>query len=154
MQYTPWLYPTPITAVTFTPEGGLAIGMINKTGAVSIKGMTVDIYRATAIDGAVDYTTQGVPDCIGAIYDAGVVDGGLMRVVVAGIAQVMFVNAATRGYLARTFIAADNNYEAGKALSEAVPSAPFATDRHFSEIGHIIESTSAPGLARVVLHFN
>jgi hypothetical protein len=154
VQYTPWQITNPITAITMTPEGGLAVGFINKTGAVSVRGMTVDIYRATAIDGAVGYTTQGVPDCIGAIYDAGVVDGGLMRVVVAGIAQVMFVNAATRGHLARTFVAADGNYEAGKALSEAVPTAPFATDRHFSEIGHLLESTSVPGLARVVLHFN
>ena len=74
--------------------------------------------------------------------------------VVSGIADVYFVGNTTRGYLARTFITGDAGYVTGQALSEAVPTAPFSTDKHFCEIGHILSSRTGAGLARVNLHFN
>jgi len=68
--------------------------------------------------------------------------------------DVYFWNAATAGYLARTGLSADTGEVAGQALSEAFPSAPFTSDKHFCEIGHITQTTAAPGLARTILHQN
>jgi len=45
-------------------------------------------------------------------------------------------------------------YIDGQAKSEAVPTSPFATDKHFSEIGHVLESRTGEGLAKVYLDFN
>lgn len=136
--------------VRITPEGGLAIQYINQTGETSVKGTTV---RITA-DSTVGKTAINVPDCIGVIYNSGIPVGQKVWVVISGVAQVLFKNATTAGYLARTFVTADVGSVVGKALSEAVPTPPFANDKHFCEIGHIIETVGAPGLARVNLHFN
>jgi hypothetical protein len=141
--------------VMFTLEGGLAVKMINKTGGVSVKGTVVDPYEAAAIDGAVRKIVKDIPDPIGVIYDDGIPDGQDVWVVVSGIADVYFVGNATRGHLARGFITADGaSYVAGQALSEAVPTSPFATDKHFYEIGHVLESRTGAGLAKCILHFN
>lgn len=136
----------------FTPEGGLAVKLTNKTGAESIKG-----YCVTANDGqnnSVKLVPVGEPDCIGVFYDSGVADGAEAWVVISGIAQVYFWGETTRGYLARTGLAADTGEVAGQALSEAIPTSPFGVDKHFCEIGHCLESRIGEGLARVVLHFN
>ena len=42
----------------------------------------------------------------------------------------------------------------GQALSEALAAPPFATDKHFYEIGHVLESRVGAGLAKCILHFN
>jgi len=134
-----------------TDEGGLAIQYINETGEVSVKGTTVHITAAWTVG----KTAVGVPDCIGAIYNSGVAIGDWVWVVVSGIADVLFTNQTTAGFLGRTFVAADAGGAVGKALSEAVPTPPFANDKHFCEIGHIIETNSGPNqLAKVNLHFN
>lgn len=135
-----------------TPIGGLFVRLINKTGAPSQKGCTVSL--SSAGDNFFIKTVVGIPDCIGAVYDDGIADGNLCRVVISGIADVLFVGNTTSGNLARTFIATDPTADAGKALSEAVPSPPFATDKHFCEIGHVLDSRVGAGLARVNLHFN
>jgi hypothetical protein len=96
----------------------------------------------------------GVPNCIGVFLESGVADGAEAFIVVAGIADVYFWDSATRGQLARTGIAADTGEVSGQALSEAVPSSPFATDKHFCEIGHVLESRTGAGLAKCILHFN
>jgi len=133
-----------------TPDGGLAVPYINQTGGASVKGQTVHITA----DGTVGLTAQGVPDCIGIVYQSGIPAGDLVYVVVSGIAEVLFIGNATAGHLARTFIAADGGFVAGQALSEAVPLPPFDSDKHFAEIGHVIDSRVGAGLARVNLHFN
>jgi len=135
-----------------SPEGALLIKLINATGNPSIKGYTVDI--STTTNNAVRLTTQGVPDCIGVFYESGIPDGTEAWIAVSGIADVYFVSATTVGYLARTFIAADADYVSGQAKSEAVPTPPFDTDKHFCEIGHILETRLDAGLAKCVLHFN
>lgn len=137
--------------VRITPEGGLAVQYINQTGETSVKGTTVCITA----NSTVGKTAINKPDCIGVIYNAGIPVGQKVWVVISGVGQVLFVNATTAGYLARTFVTADGGTGVvGKALSEAVPTSPFASDKHFCEIGHIIETVGAPGLARVNLHFN
>jgi hypothetical protein len=137
--------------VKITPEGGIAVQYINQTGEVSVKGTTVHITGPMTVG----KTAINQPDCIGVIYNAGIPVGQGVWVVVSGVAQVLFSTATTAGYLARTFVTADGGaFVAGQALAEAVPSSPFASDKHFAEIGHVAETIAAPGLAKVNLHFN
>lgn len=95
-----------------------------------------------------------VPNAIGVFYESGIADGAYAWVVVSGIADVYFIGNTTIGQLARTGLSADTGEVAGQAIAEAVPTPPFATDKHFCEIGHILESRVGAGLAKVVLHFN
>lgn len=135
-----------------TVEGGLAVKLTNKTGAASVKGYVVSNSTTTA--SAVELIVQGEPDPIGVFYESGIADGAEAWVVVAGIADVYFIGSTTLGYLARTFIAGEAGYVTGQALAEALPAAPFATDKHFCEIGHVLEARVGAGLAKCVLHFN
>ena len=135
-----------------TPEGGYAIKLINKTGGASVKGYAVTTSDTT--DNAARNIVVDVPNPIGVIYESGVADGQPMWVVVSGIAEAYFQNAPTRAFLARGFITGDTGYVSGQIKSEALPTSPFATDKHFYELGHILETKGAPGLAKMVLHFN
>jgi len=141
--------------VRLTTEGGIAIKMLNKTGGTTVKGEVVTSYDATAIDNAVKKIVKDVPNPIGVFLDSGIADGDYAWVVVSGKAYVYFVGNTTRGHLARGFLTADGgSYVTGQALSEAVPTSPFSTDKHFFEIGHVCESRTGAGLALVDLHFN
>ena len=135
-----------------TGSSGDVVTMINKTGGVSIKGTVV--CQSATVDLAVDKIAVDIPDPIGVIAEDGVADGDPVLVIKSGIADVLFIGNTTRKHIARGFVTGDAGYEAGKALSEAVPSAPFATDKHFYEIGHVLESRVGAGLAKVMLHFN
>jgi hypothetical protein len=138
-----------------TAEGGLAVKLTNKTGGASVKGEVVTVYNDSAIDHAVEKIVVDIPNPIGVFYESGVADGAEAWVVVSGIADVYFVSDATRGHIARGFLTADGaSYVTGQALSEAVPGSPFAADKHFYEIGHVLESRTGAGLAKCVLHFN
>jgi hypothetical protein len=139
--------------IKFTKEGGLAVKLINKTGSASVKGNLVEPSDTTNF--AVDLVVKDVPDPIGVFYDTGVANGQPAWVVIAGIAEVYFVGNTTRGHFARGFLTADGgSYVVGEALSEAVPTSPFANDKHFYEIGHVIETRTGAGLAKCILHFN
>lgn len=138
-------------AIKFTPEGGLAIKLINKTGAPSVKGNVVTPGGATS---SVELVPIDVPNAIGVFYESGIADGSSAWVVVSGIADVYFIGNTTIGQLARTGLTADAGEVAGQAIAEAFPVPPFATDKHFCEVGHILESRVGAGLAKVVLHFN
>lgn len=140
--------------IKVTPFGGLAIKVLNKTGSNSVKGEVVTVYNTTAIDMAVKKIVVDVPNPIGVFLDDGVPDGLPAWIVFSGIAYVYFVGNATRGHIARGFLSADAGYVIGRALSEAVPVSPFSVDKHFYEIGHVLESRVGAGLARVDLHFN
>lgn len=135
-------------------DGGLMIKLINKTGAATVKGEVVCPYSATAVNNAVKKILVDEPDPIGAFYESGIADGSEAWVVVSGIADVYFVGDAVRGHFARGFITGEASYVTGRVLSEAVPTSPFATDKHFYEIGHVLESRTGAGLAKCVLHFN
>lgn len=135
-----------------TGDSGNIITLINKTGEVSVKGTVV--CPSATVDLAVQKIVEGVPDPIGVIYEDGIADGQPVRIVKSGIADVLFIGSTTRKHIARGFITGENGYVAGKALSEAVPTSPFASDKHFYEIGHVLESREGAGLAKVELHFN
>ncbi|MCK5612882.1 hypothetical protein KAR91_64005 [Candidatus Pacearchaeota archaeon] len=139
-------------SITITPEGGLAYWMINKTGAPSFKGAVLETHASVA--NAFDLAGVGDPDPIGIIYDDGIADGELCRVVFSGKAEVFYVGSVTLHYFARVTVSADTDDEAGKAIAEAVPTSPFSTDKHFQEIGHVLEARTGAGLALTNLHFN
>ena len=134
-----------------TPEGGIAVRMINKTGGASVKGHIVQPEGST--NDAVELTIGGDIDPIGIIYDADIPDGNLVWVIVAGIADVLYSNTVTRATFSRVSTAGEG-LPNGVAVNEALPTPPFATDKHFQEIGHPIESRTGAGLARTILHFN
>lgn len=136
----------------FTPDGGVAIKKTNKTGAASIKGYCVT--TGGTVDNSVILVGIDIPNCIGVFLESGIADGDDAWIVISGIADVYFWGSTTRGHLARTGLAADTGEISGQALSEAIPTSPFATDKHFCEIGHVLESRTGAGLAKCVLHFN
>lgn len=139
-------------ASNVTPEGGEFVILMNKTGGLSVKGTVVSASSTT--DLAVQKIVEGVPDPIGVIYEDGIADGEPVKVVKSGIADVLYIGSATRKHLARGFLTGENGYVSGQALSEAVPTSPFASDKHFYEIGHVLESREGAGLAKTMLHFN
>lgn len=138
--------------LNLTPEGGFFVNLVNDTGAVSVKGTVVT--SSSSVNNGCSKIIVDVPDAIGVIYDDGVANGQPVRVVTSGIADVYFIGNTTRKHLARTFITGDAGYVIGQALSEAAPTSPFASDKHFCEIGHLLESRTGAGLAKVSLHFN
>ena len=136
-----------------TPEGGLAVKLTNKTGALSVKGEIVT--PNTSFNNAVTKIVVDIPVPIGVFYESNILDGQEAFIVVSGIADVYFVGNTVRGHLARGFLTADGgSYVSGQAISEAAPVSPFATDKHFYEIGHVLESRVGAGLAKCILHFN
>ena len=128
--------------------GSLLEWMVNKTGAPSVKGMVVD---AGPIDNS--FVSTGVNDDhpVGVVFDAGIADGSLCRVVKGGRAQVLLKNgtASTSGNWVKT---AD---VAGRADATLVGPPGFNVT-HFQEIGHCQETKGAGVgvLAWCSLHFN
>lgn len=136
-----------------TPEGGYAVLLTNRTGGASVKGEVVT--ASSSYDNSVSKIVVDVPSPIGVFYQSGVANGQPAWVVVSGVADVYFVGSTTRGHLARGFLTSDGAaYVSGQALSEAVPSSPFAADKHFYEMGHVLETRTGAGLAKCILHFN
>jgi hypothetical protein len=139
-------------AVKFTPYGGVAVQMLNRTGSTTVKGTLVTTHAT--YDNAVTICSVDVPNCIGVFLETGGADDTMAWVVISGMAEVYFSGSATRGHMARVGVSQDIGEVNGQAISEAVPTSPFATDKHFAEIGHVAQSRTGAGLARVVLHFN
>lgn len=137
-----------------TAEGGIAIPLINKTGAPSIKGTLVNTEANT--DFGVNTVAADEPDIIGAIYQDGIPDGESVLVVISGAAQVLLEDGttATRGYWCRV-----SATQAGRAdITNAEPPGGTinAIDAHFKEAGHALESVGSGTdvLATIILHFN
>lgn len=133
-----------------TPEGGVAVRYTNKTGAPSVKGTVVSL--STSVANAV-ISQANTYDAIGAIYEDGIADGSPVWVVVSGRAQVLYKNAtgSTMGNICLSD-AVD-----GRASDVANPGSGLpATDLHFTEIGHVMETKTGGTnvLVYVNLHFN
>jgi uncharacterized membrane protein YqaE (UPF0057 family) len=127
-----------------TEDGGFAIKAVNATGAPSVRG---EIVTPTA--GGMTKIVVNVPNPVGVWLEDGVANGAEGWVVQSGRAFVKFISPPTAGYLARGFVSGDSGYVPGRALSEPFPSPPFATDKHFYEIAHVIDSNGYCNL-----HFN
>lgn len=136
----------PATA-RLTSEGGLAVLLINDTGAPSVKGSMVQ--ASASVDGAVSLSAPY--ECIGVIYNSGVADGDPVWVVVSGVAEVLLkdTTAATRGY----WVGVSSTLGRADATNAAPPG---LVDAHFTEVGHCLQSATAGTdvLVKVALHFN
>ncbi len=128
-----------------TPEGGFAVRLTNKTGAVTVKGQIVS-HEGTVAN-AFDLTAVDANHCLGVVYESGVVDGAPCWVVVGGIAQVLMKNAATMGHICRIPLTADDGEAAGYAM-DAVQSGTASVYK----IGDVLETADAEVLCKVLLH--
>lgn len=135
-----------------TNEAGFQIKLTNKTGANSVKGDIVEPSDTT--DRGFKLIPVGGIDPIGVVYETGIADGAECWIWLQGIVEVRYQAATTRDYFARVTVSADTDDAAGVAIAEPLPTSPFATDKHFQEIGHVMESIGAAGLALTVIHFN
>ena len=72
-----------------TPEGGIAIKLINKTGANSVANAAVT--ASSSHDNAVELAKMNVEgegaQCLGAFYESGVADGSAAWIVIAGLGK-------------------------------------------------------------------
>lgn len=135
-----------------TPDGGIAVRVINGTGANSVKGTILE--PSSVLDRAVKLVDIDDFDPIGIMYSNNVPDGDEVLIIISGIAYVLYSTAVTRATFSRCPNSGDGSATAGYAINEALPTPPFATDDHFREIGHPIESRGTPGLALTAIHFN
>lgn len=138
--------------VKFTPEGGLAVRLINKTGAASVHGNLVSTYSATAVNEAFRLSATTSYEHVGVVYEAGVADGSLCWVVVSGIAEILIDNSQA---VALNDLLLSSTSTAGRAdVAAAVP--PVSDADHFREVGHAISSCTAgtDNKVKVLLHFN
>jgi hypothetical protein len=138
--------------VVLTPEGGIAISLLNKTGVTSVKGSVVSCASST--DNAFILQANEF-DAIGVVYQSGIADGSACLVVVSGIAEVLLKNttASTRGYWVKS---ADTDGRADATTALPTGGSFAGVDDHFKEIGHCLE-TKVGGtdvLAKIVLHMN
>ena len=91
-----------VPLVKLTQEGGIAVKLLNKTGATSLRGTLVEID--TGLDEAVKTGVINSTAITGVVYQSGIDDGFNMWVVVSGIAYVLMkdATAATRGQYVST----------------------------------------------------
>lgn len=118
----------------FTPEGGLYITYINGTGATSVKG-TIVVCSSTQ-DNAVSIAPASSLMPIGVVYDNGIANGGNIKVVVLGKAQVLLINGttSTRGYWCGV------GTTAGRMTQQ---SSPPSSATHNSQIGTALQSIAS-----------
>lgn len=138
---------TPVSNTKITNEGGIAVRMLNKTGANSVKGSCVQISDTT--DNGFKLTVTGGFTAIGFVYESGIADGSLCWVVVTGIAEVLIEDSVAT---VRGDILIPSGTVAGRVMPQALPTSA----QHFQEVGHPIESKSAGTnvLAKITIHFN
>lgn len=138
--------PDKIGSMKMTNEGGLAIRLINDTGAPSIKGTIVD---AGSID--FSFSVEGINGInpIGVVYEDAIADGNFVWIVISGLAQVLLQDglASSVGNWCGTSSVAIGRVQA----SISPPAAP----THDQEVGHFVESkiSGVDVLAFVVLHY-
>ena len=72
--------------VGITEEGGFFVSLINKTGVNSVKGSVV---RISATQNAFELNPTSGTLWFGVVYESGIADGSLCRVVIRGIAEAL-----------------------------------------------------------------
>ena len=127
-----------------TPEGGFAVRLTNKTGAVSVKGQIVS--HKDTVARAFDLTAVDANHCLGVVYESGIADAAECWVVVSGIAQVLMKNAATMGHICRIPLNTDEVKAAGYAMD-----ASQSGTASVYKIGDVLETADAEVLCRVLL---
>lgn len=128
-----------------TPEGGFAVRLTNKSGAVTVKGQIVS-HKGT-VARAFDLTAVDANHCLGVVYESDIEDAAECWVVVSGIAQVLMKNAATMGHICRIPLSTDEGEAAGYAMDAAQSSSASVY-----KIGDVLETADAEELCKVLLH--
>lgn len=134
-----------------TNERGFLVKFINRTGGASVKG-TIISNSTTADREAIKQFNEY--DAIGVVQEAAVAEGSEMWCWMNGsVCQVLYKDsvAAVRGNL---LLCADTD---GRAIDTANMGGGLpATDVHFKECGHVMESKNAGTnvLALACIHFN
>jgi hypothetical protein len=132
--------------MALTPDGGLAIALINKTGANSVRGSVVSPSSTTDMGCALSSTT--IDDPIGIVYNDGIADGSNVWVIVSGIAYVLFDGSTTPS---RDWFIYVSTATAGRATGQAT----INTGRQNAKLGHSLESAGGAGaLIRCRVNFN
>lgn len=131
----------------FTTEGGLYETFINNTGT-SVKGTIV--VASTTIYNGVDIAPAGSSSPIGIIYENGIANGSLVKVVVYGKAQVLLLNGSSSnlGYWCGV------GTTAGRMYQLSVP--PILLADSYGQIGNSLQKVSSGTnvLSLVQIHFN
>ena len=136
--------------IGITNAGHIGIGnkMINKTGVATVKGTVVQADTTT--DFAFKLVDANGINAIGIVYDNGIVDGSLCKVIKKLNADVLLKDAtlSTHG----NWVGVSD--VAGRA--NATLADPPAHPQHSKEVGHCEESKGADTdvLAECDLHFN
>jgi len=140
-----------LTDKLITPEGGIAIKMINKTGLPSVKGSVLAIENT--IEKGVKLQTVEY-DSVGVVYEDGIADGEEVWVVISGIAEVLLEDG-TGGTMGYWTFAADTDGRADM-LQQPPGGTIVAIDNHFKEIGHCTETVASGTdvLCKIMMHFN
>ena len=128
--------------IKFTQEGGLAVWLVNKTGAASVKGEV--LRNSTGTADAVDQAGANSVSAVGVTYTSGIADGTGMWVVVSGRAEVL---SDTGGFTWHDRLI--TSVTAGSVLVSNTPAAA----AHFQEIGHASSTAAASGLGMATIHF-
>ena len=134
-----------------TNERGFLIKMINRTGHASVKGELVAPSQSTTREVILQASEY---DTIGVVQEAGVAEGSEMWVWMTGSQCQCLLKDSTASTVGDIVLAADTD---GRAITIADPGSGLpATDTHFKECGHCLESKSADTnvLFLAVLHFN
>ena len=138
--------------IKFTPLGGLAVKLTNKTGANTIKGTLVEPHDTLA--SSVKVAEADCYDYIGVILDSGDPDGSECWVVVTGIVEVLLKDSTEA--IAHAWVKTSD--AAGRVdATAAAPSGgfPAATNAHFREVGHNLSGAVGAGtdvLIKVLIH--
>lgn len=136
-----------------TDLGGIAVRLVNRTGATSIKGTLVEAgYNENDSFNLADADDRQPMGCV---EESGILDGEPCWVVISGIADVLIKDGttATRGYWA----CASSVPGRADITNENPPGNGVAQhNQHFKEIGHCLQSAAAGTdvLVRIVMHFN
>ena len=123
-----------------TGERGFLVKYVHRTGGASVKGSIVSV--STAADSEVILTANEY-DAIGVVQQAGIAEGSEMWVWINGsVAEVLYKEntASTHGNI----LLADAVDGRGSDVANPGTGLP-ATDTHFKECGHVLESIAAGG---------
>ena len=139
--------------VGITELGGIAVKLVNKTGAASVKGTIVEADTTT--DDAFKVADADGNHPFAIVYDDGVGDGSECWIIIYGIADVLLkdATASTHGNWVQM---SDVAGRADATVADPPAGGVAQLDNHMEEIGHCLESKGADidVLARVCLHFN
>ena len=135
-----------------TGEYGMQILLQNDTGGSTTKGYLA--HPSSSNDLAFDYMPVDEPDVLGVVAEGGIATGSMCWIWTHGLVEVYCQSSTTAGDFVRSTATGDASTSDGLATAEAVPGPPFSTDKHFQEVGHCLQGTSATGVALCVLHWN